>query len=116
MNTQTNFFVHKNQGNFNFKQTKLVGNDENYLKTNQVNKFSNENESLSHREFGKVLPYTLNENVNPNLNQNKIQENKENIPKTIVIDHKNVKNFIKLAIKAYYVLILLFIIHYYNYH
>jgi hypothetical protein len=96
MNTQTNCFGQKNQGNLNFKQTKLVGNDENYIKINQINKFLNENESLSHREFGKVLPYSLNENVNPNLNTNKIQENKENIPKTIVIDHKNVGLFIKI--------------------
>lgn len=90
MNSHTNCFVPKNQGNLNFKQTKLVANDENYLKINHVNKFSNENESLSHREFGKVLPYTMNENVNPNFNPNKNLENKENIPKTIVIDHKNV--------------------------
>ena len=90
MNTHTNFFVPKNQGNLNFKQTKLVPNDENFIKINHLNKFSNENESLSHRQFGKVLPYTINENVNPNFNANKMLENKENIPKTIVIDHKNV--------------------------
>ena len=90
MNPHTNCFGQKNQGNLNFRQTKLVTNDENYIKINHVNKFSNETESLSHREFGKVLPYTLNENINPNLNSNKILENKENIAKTIVIDHKNV--------------------------
>jgi len=86
MNSLTSSFVPKNQGNLNFRQSKLVANDENYIRINHVNKFVNENESLSHREFGKVLPYAMNENVNPN----KMLENKENIPKTVLIDHKNV--------------------------
>lgn len=90
MNTHSNSFLQRNQGGFNYKQTKLFANDENYIKINHGNKFGNENEPLSHREFGKVLPYTMNENVNPNLNQSKALENKENIPKSIVIDHKNV--------------------------
>lgn len=90
MNSQTNSLFQKNQGNLNFKQTKLLNHDENFIKINNLNKFSNEHDSLSHREFGKVIPINSNENVNPNLNPQKILDNKENIPKNVVIDHKNV--------------------------
>ncbi len=100
MSSHPNGFLQKNQANFNFKQTKLVNHDENYVKINQFNKISNENESFSHREFGKVIPHASYENVNPMYNAQKILENKENIPKNVIVDTKNViiKNSIYILI------------------
>jgi hypothetical protein len=89
MSSHTNF-ISKNQATINFKQSKLLNQDENYIKINQANKIIALDENLSHREFGKIIPYTMNENVNPNMNAQKVLENKENVPKNIVIDHKNV--------------------------
>ena len=60
MSTHQNTFLPKNQGTLSFRHTKQVSQDENYIKISQGN---------------KNIP---------------VDENKENLSKNSVIDHKNV--------------------------
>lgn len=90
MSSYNNGFLPKNQATINFRQSKLLNQDENIIKVTQANKTIHIDDPLSHREFGKVIPHLVNENVNPNVNHQKILENKENVAKNVVVDYKNV--------------------------
>ena len=95
MSSYPNIIYPKDQRTQSYRSSKQTNQDENLIKIKKPNKKTlPNNENFTNREFGKsIFPYIINENINSNISLRKVNENKENIPKKILVEQNNVNKF-----------------------
>ena len=92
MSNYQNTIYPKIQGIVTLRTSKPKNQDENLIKITRGSKKSLNltSRNSSKREFGKIIPSIVNENTN--ITSIKVNENKENVSKKILVEQKNVNN------------------------